>query len=222
MVGHSITEGMNIATDTRLQRPEIGGYDADPSDTRQSLMVDLTRPQAEIRQLEADTGPHRKLHRAQADRARDVQAHAAHYMQKIGLALAPRPMVFAHARANLSAGRPRAIRRTAARSGSRGDPDEPPAALAAEERHRAWLAPGTSLRAARGEFESGEPTPRSHSSRGVRFRVLQNGARGRTPRGFGVGLQSFAGRGSLVGHLAWVSLCAVSFLSPHLLREEYR
>jgi hypothetical protein len=124
---------MNIATDNRLQRPEIGSYDPDPSDTRQSLMVDLTRPEAEIRQLEADTGPHRKLHRAQADRARDVQAHAAHYMQKIGLALAPRPMVFAHARANLSAGRPRATRRTAARSGSRGDPDEPPAPLGADE-----------------------------------------------------------------------------------------
>jgi hypothetical protein len=45
--------------------------------------------------------------------------------------------VIPRARGNLSAGRPRAARRTAARSGSRGDPDPEPAALAADELHRA-------------------------------------------------------------------------------------
>lgn len=134
---------MKIAIDTRLPWPEIGSYDPDPSDTRQSLMVGLTRPEAEIRQLEADTGPLRKLHRAQADRARDVQAHA---VQKMGLALAPRPMVFAHARANLSAGRPRATRRSSARSGSRSDPDEPPAALAADALFPARLSGAGAVR----------------------------------------------------------------------------
>ncbi|MBA3735133.1 MAG: hypothetical protein H0W90_08045 [Actinobacteria bacterium] len=114
---------LDIGTATIPDEDFVGD---EPSDTVESVRDALAMSRADVaRGLQASDGVLAKLQRDRAEYARDVQTYAVHYLELVGVPVSSISPPVACARANLSAGRPRATRRTSRAAARSSDPDEP-------------------------------------------------------------------------------------------------